>query len=186
MLPGRAHYAHLPSASSAALASVESLGRSCKAGPPAGSARTARRRGGFGTPLPRWARIVFVSVLLTTAAADLVTRSLITLWTTRTRMEIEAVQVAAAGAAFLPGAPARASRAAARSAALRGLSPHEVTYAGASADRMSFSVTLRCMAPSLMLRMLRSAGVNVTATVRARPSAIPRGPDGAPMTLSAL
>jgi hypothetical protein len=101
-------------------------------------------------------------------------------------MEVEAAQVAAAGAAFLPRAPALASRAAARSAALRGLSPHEVTYAGASADRMSFSVTLRCMAPSMMLRLLRSAGVDVTATVRARPSAIPRGSDGAPLTLSAL
>lgn len=180
MLPGRAHHADPPSAPSAA------LDRARTDSPLAGRARPARRHGGFGTPLPRWARIVVASVLLTTAAAAVVTHCLLTLWNTRTRMEIDAAHMAAAGAAFLPGAPARALRAAVGSAVLRGLSPQEVIRAGAAPDRMSFSVTLRSTAPSLMLRLLRSAGVDVTATVRARPSAIPRGADGAPITLSAL
>lgn len=146
----------------------------------------ARRRGGFGAPLPRWARIFIASVMLITAAAALVTHDLLVLWDTQTRLELDAAHMAAAGVEFLPGAPARATIAAAHSAALCGLSPSEVVRAGAASDRMSFNVTVRRTAPVLLLRLLGVAGVNVTAlaTAKVRPSTTPRN-SGSPMVLSA-
>jgi hypothetical protein len=142
----------------------------------------ARRRRGFGAPLPRWARIVVASVMLVTAAAAVVTHDLLALWNTRARLERDAIYMAVTGVAFLPGAPARATLAAAHSAALCGLSRFEVLHADAAADRMSFSVTLQGTAPMLVLRMLRSAGVNVTvlATARVRPSVAPPDSNGSP------
>ena len=154
--------------------------------PPAGPVRPARRHGGFGTPLPRWARIVIASVFLTTAAAAVVTHGLLMRWNTQTRLELDAIRAAADGAAFLPGAPARALSAAIDSAELRGFSRPDVAHVDVAADRMSLSVTLRRTAPSLMLRLLHSASVDATATVRVRRFAIPRRKSsGAAMDLSA-
>jgi len=146
---------------------------------------TARRRGGFGAPLPRWARNFIASVILITGAAALVTHDLLAVWNTQTRLELDAAHMAAAGVEFLPGAPARATLAAAHSAALCGLSPSEVVRAGAASDGMSFNVTVRRTAPVLLLRLLGVAGVNVTAlaTAKVRPSATPRD-SGRPMVLS--
>ena len=106
------------------------------------------------------------------------------MWNTQTRLELDAVHMAAAGVEFLPGAPARATLAAAHSAALCGLSPSEVVRAAAALDGMSFNVTVRGTAPVLLLRLLGVARVNVTAlaTAKVHPSATPRQvwrPDGA-------
>jgi hypothetical protein len=57
-------------------------------------------------------------MLLITAAAALVTHDLLAVWNMQTRLELDAVHMAAAGVEFLPGAPARATLAAAHSAAL--------------------------------------------------------------------
>ena len=116
----------------------------------------------------------------------MVTHDLLVLWDTQTRLELDAAHMAAAGVEFLPGAPARATIAAAHSAALCGLSPSEVVRAGAASDRMSFNVTVRRTAPVLLLRLLGVAGVNVTAlaTAKVRPSTTPRN-SGGPMVLSA-
>jgi hypothetical protein len=155
--------------------------------PPAGPARPARRHGGFGTPLPRWARIVIASVFLTTAAAAVVTHVLLMRWNAQTRLELDAIRAAADGAAFLPGAPTRALSAAIESAELRGLSRPDVAHVDVAPDRMSLSVTLRRTAPSLMLRLLHSASVDATATIRVRRFAIPRRKSpGVAMDLSAL
>ena len=107
------------------------------------------------------------------------------MWNTQTRLELDAVHMAAAGVEFLPGAPARATLAAAHSAALCGLSPSEVVRAAAALDGMSFNVTVRGTAPVLLLRLLGVAGVNVTAlaTAKVHPSATPRK-SGGPMVLS--
>lgn len=147
----------------------------------------ARRHGGFGTPLPRWVRIFVASVILTTAAAAPVTHDLLVLRDTQTRLELDAVHMAAAGVEFLPNAPARATLAAAHSAALYGLSRSEVVHGGAASDGMSFDVTLERRAPVLLLRLFGVAGVNVTAlaTAKVHPSAAPRN-SGDPMVLSAL
>jgi hypothetical protein len=145
----------------------------------------ARRHGGFGTPLPRWVRIFVASVMLTTAAAAPVTHDLLVLRDTQTRLELDAVHMAAAGVEFLPGAPARATLAAAHSAALYGLRRPEVVHAGAASDGMSFDVTLQRTAPVLLLRLFGVAGVNVTATAKVHPSATPRT-SGDPMVLSVL
>jgi hypothetical protein len=91
----------------------------------------ARRHGGFGTPLPRWARIFVASVMLITAAAALVTHDLLVRWDAQTRLQIDATRMAIAGAVFLPGAPERAMLAAAHSAELSRLGRSE---AGAMAD----------------------------------------------------
>jgi hypothetical protein len=148
---------------------------------------TARRRGGCGAPLPRWARTFIASVMLITVAAALITHDLLAVWSTQTRLELDAVHMAAAGVEFLPGAPARATLAAAHSAALCGLSPSEVVRAAATFDGMSFNVAVRGTAPVLLLRLLGVAGVNVTAlaTATVRPSATPRK-SGGPMVLSGL
>jgi len=145
----------------------------------------AHRYGGFGTPLPRWVRIFVASVMLDTAAAALVTHDLLAMWNTEARLKFDAVRMAAAGVAFLPGAPARATLAAAHSAALCGLTRLEVVHAEAAPDRMSFEVTLHRIAPLVVLRLLGLSGVNVTATARVRPSATPRD-SGDPMVLSVL
>ena len=118
--------------------------------------------------------------MLITVAAALVTHDLLSVWNTQTRLELDAVHMAAAGVEFLPGAPARATLAAAHSAALCGLSPSEVVRAAAALDGMSFNVTVRGTAPVLLLRLLGVAGVNVTAlaTAKVRPSATPRKSGG--------
>ena len=123
--------------------------------------------------------------MLITAAAALVTHDLLAVWNTQSRLELDAVHMAAAGVEFLPGAPARATLAAAHSAALCGLSPSEVIRAAAALDGMSFNVTVRGTAPVLLLRLLGVAGVNVTAlaTAKVHPSATPRK-SGDPMVLS--
>ena len=148
---------------------------------------TACRRGGCGAPLPRWARTFIAGMLLITAAAALVTHDLMAVWNMQTRLELDAVHMAAAGVEFLPGAPARATLAAAHSAALCGLSPSEVVRAAAALDGMSFNVAVRGTAPVLLLRLLGVAGVNVTAlaTAKVHPSATPRK-SGGPMVLSGL
>ncbi len=145
----------------------------------------ARRHGGFGTPLPRWARIVVASVMLTTAVAALVTHDFLAMWHTEARLRFDAVRMAVAGVAFLPDAPARATLAAAHSAALCGLSRLEVVHAAAASDRMSFEVTLHRTAPLLVLRLLGVSDVSVTATARVRPPVTPHQA-GAPTVLSAL
>jgi hypothetical protein len=144
----------------------------------------ARRHGGFGTPLPRWARIIVASVMLTTGTAAVVTRDLLVRWGTQTRLQLDANRMAIAGAVFLPGAPARAMLAAAHSAALCGLSRQEVVHAEAASDRMSFEVRLRGIAPLRVLQFLGLSDVNVKATARVRtlvnpgPSLTPRDSGG--------
>ena len=145
----------------------------------------ARRHGGFGTPLPRWARIFVASVMLTTAAAALVTHDLLVRWDMQRRLQVDASRVAIAGAVFLPGAPARATLAAAHSAALCGLSPLEVVHADPASDRISFDVTLHRTVPLLVLRLLGLSDVSVTATARVRPLGTPHQSGGS-MVLSAL
>jgi hypothetical protein len=145
----------------------------------------ARRHGGFGTPLPRWARIFVASVMLTTATAALVTHDFLAMWNTEARLKLDAVRMAVAGVAFLPDAPARAMLAAAHSATLCGLSRLEVVHAEATSDRMSFEVTLHCTAPLLVLRLLGLSDVSVTATARVRPLRTPLQSGGS-MVLSAL
>jgi hypothetical protein len=126
--------------------------------------------------------------MLIVAAAALVTHDLLAVWNTRTRLGLDAARMAVAGAEFLPDAPARATLAAAHSAALCGLSPWEVVRAGAAPDRMSFNVTVRSTAPVLVLRLLGVAGVKVTAlaTAKVRPPTTPRGSDGSMVLSGAL
>ena len=152
----------------------------------ANTANQARGHGGCGTPLPRWVRIFVASVMLTTAVAAVVTHDLLELWNTQARLELDAAEMAEAGVAFLPNAPARATLAAAHSARLCGLSRAEVVRCGAAVDRMSFNVTLRRTAPVLVFQLLGSAGVDVTVTVRVRPSAAPGNSDDGSIVLSAL
>jgi hypothetical protein len=125
-------------------------------------------------------------MMLITAAAGGITHDFLAVWDTQTRLELDAVHMAAAGVEFLPGAPARATLAAAHSAALCGLSPSEVVHADAASDGMSFNVTVHRTAPVLFFRLWGVAGVDVTAqaTARVRPSATPRN-SGGPMVLSA-
>lgn len=139
-----------------------------------------RHHGGFGTPLPRWARIVIASVILTTSAAAVVTHDLLALWNTRAHLQIDAIHMAIAGVGFLPGAPERGVRAAVRSGALCGLSRSEIVQAAAAPDGMSFQVTLRSTARVLILRFLMETAVDVTATARVRQHAAPSRPDGGP------
>jgi hypothetical protein len=151
----------------------------------------ARCYGGFGTPLPRGVRIFIASMILITAVAGVVTHDLLAVLDTQTRLELDAAHMAAAGVEFLPGAPARATLAAAYSAARCGLSPSEVIHADAAADRMSFNVTVQRTAPLLLLRLLGGdMTVTALATAKVRPSATPPnsgGPrsSGGPMVLSA-
>jgi len=152
----------------------------------ANPANQARGHGGRGTPLLRWVRIFVASVMLTTAAAAVVTHDLLALWNTQGRLEIDAAEMAEAGVAFLPGAPASAMLAAAHSARLCGLSRAEVVHCGAAADRMSFNVMLRRTAPVLVFQLLGSAGVDVTVTARVRLSAAPGNSDDGSIVLSAL
>lgn len=133
--------------------------------PPA--ATLARARGGFGTPLPRWAKIFMASVMLTTAMAALVTHDLLVRWEVQARLQVDATRMAVAGAVFLPGAPARATLAAAHSAELHGLRSSEVVHADAASDRMSFNVTLTRAAPVLLLWLLGAAGTSVTVQATA-------------------
>ena len=151
------------------------------------SANQARRHGGFGTPLPRWVKIFVASVMLTTAAAALVTHDLLVRWDAQARLQIDATRMAVAGAVFLPGAPARATLAAAHSAELSGLSRSEVVHAGAAPNHMSFSVRLKRTVPVLILRLLGSTGTSVTvqATATVHPYA-PLRQTGGSMVLSAL
>jgi hypothetical protein len=146
----------------------------------AASPGQTRYRGGFGTPLPRWARIVIASVLLTTSAAAVVTHDLLALWNTRARLQIDAIHMAVAGVGFLPGAPERGVRAAVHSAALSGLSRSEIVQVAAAPDGMSFQVTLRSTARVLVLQFLMETDVDVTATARVRPHAAPSRPDSGP------
>jgi hypothetical protein len=188
MLPGSPAYdADPPSASSVSAPSASSDdGRTDR--PLAGPARPVRRHGGFGTPLPRWARIVIASVFMTTAAAAVVTHVLLVRWNAQTGLELDALRAAADGAAFLPGAPSRALSAAIESAELRGFGRPDVAHVDVAPDRMSLSVTLRRTAPSLMLRLLHSASVDATATASVRRFAVPRRykSPAASMDLSAL
>jgi hypothetical protein len=139
----------------------------------------ARRYGGFGTPLPRWMRIFIASMMLIAAAAGVVTHDLLAVLDTQTRLELDAARMAAAAVEFLPGAPARATLAAAYSAARCGLSPSEVIHADAASDRMSFDVTVQRTAPLLLLRLLGGdMTVTALATAKVRPSATPRNSGG--------
>jgi hypothetical protein len=153
-----------------------------------GRVNQTRRHRGFGTPLPRWVRIFVATVMLTTGAVTAVTRDILVRWETQIRLQVDANRMAIAGAVFLPDTPARATLAAADSAEQCGLSSSEVVHAGAALDRMSFSVSLRRTAPVLILRLLGSAGTNVTAaaTATAHPPAKPHNAFGVPMTLTAL
>jgi len=144
-----------------------------------------RRHRGFGTPLPRWVRILVASVMLTTGAAGLVTQDLFMRWEMQARLQVDATRVAIAGAVLLPGAPERAALAAAHSAALCGLTRSEVVHAGSASDRMSFEVTLHRTAPLLVLRLFGLSGLSVTATARVHPHAPRRRADGS-MVLSGL
>jgi hypothetical protein len=148
----------------------------------------ARRHPRSRTPLPRWVRIFIATVMLTTGAVTAVTRDILLRWETQMRLQVDANRMAIAGAVFLPDTPARATLAAAHSAEQCGLSSSEVVHAGAAPDRMSFSVALRRTAPVLILRLLGSAGVSVTATATAtaHPPAKPHNAFGVPMTLTAL
>ena len=141
---------------------------------------------GFRTPLPRWVRIFIATVMLTTGAATAVTRDVLVRWETQMLLQADANRVAIAGALFLPDSPARATLAAVHSAEQCGLSSSEVVHAGAAPDRISFNVSLRRTAPVLVLRLLGSAGTNVTATATAHRSAKPHDAFGVPMILTAL
>jgi hypothetical protein len=147
----------------------------------------ARRHGGFATPLPRWVRIFVASVMLTTAVAALVTHDLLLRWDAQTRLQIDATRMAIAGAVFLPGAPERATLAAAHSAELSRLGRSEVVHAGPAPNRMSFSVRLKRRVPVLLLRLLGSTGTGVTAqaTATVQPYA-PSRQTGGSLVFSAL
>ncbi len=155
-------------------------------GGPSSPLKTMRRRGGLSIPLPPWLRIFIAGMTLIMMAAGGVTHDLLTVWSTQTRLELDAARMAAAGIEFLPGAPARARLAAARSAVLCGLSPSEVVHAGAGSDRMSFDVTVQRTAPVLFFRLLGVSGVDLTAHAIARVLPSPAPPNsGGPTVLSA-
>jgi hypothetical protein len=147
----------------------------------------ARRHGGFTTPLPRWVRIFVASVMLTTAVAALVTHDLLLRWDAQSCLQIDATRMAIAGAVFLPGAPERATLAAAHSAELSRLGRSEVVHAGPAPNRMSFSVRLERRVPVLLLRLLGSTGTSVTAqaTATVQPYA-PSRQTGGSLVFSAL
>ena len=135
--------------------------------------------GGFDTPLQRWVIIFIAGMMLVTAAAGVVTHDLLAVLDTQTRLELDAAHIAAAGVEFLPGAPARATLAAAYSAARCGLSPSELIQADAASDRMSFNVTVQRKAPLLLLRLLSGDMImTALATAKVRPSATPPNSDG--------
>ena len=128
-----------------------------------------------------------MSVMLTMAVAAVVTNDLLVRWDAQTRLQIYATRMAIAGAVFLPGAPERATLAAAHSAELSGLGRSEVVHAGAALNHMSFSVRLKRTVPVLILRLLGSTGTSVTvqATATVHPYA-PLRQTGGSMVLSAL
>ncbi|HLK86586.1 MAG TPA: hypothetical protein VKT27_08770 [Candidatus Binataceae bacterium] len=142
---------------------------------------TAPRRRRLGTPLPRWARIFILAVMLTTSLAGVVTHDLLLRWNAESCLRVEATGMAIAGATFLPGAPERALAAAARSANLFGLAPAQIVDVAPAGDRMSFRVTLRQTVPVLLFGLLESAGgtVTVQATASVHPYAAPLGADRA-------
>jgi hypothetical protein len=154
--------------------------------PSGGGVGQALGHPGLRIPLPRWVRIFIATVMLTTAAATAVTRDVLVRWETQMLLQADANRVAIAGALFLPDSPSRATLAAVHSAEQCGLSSSEVVHAGTAPDRISFNVSLRRTAPVLILRLLGSAGTNVTAMATAHRSAKPHHAFGLPMTLTAL
>ena len=149
-------------------------------GPAAISPDRPHSRRGLGTPLPRWVRVFVASVILTTGMAALVTHDLLARLDLQASLQVDATRMAIAAAVFLPGAPARAMHAAARSAEFYGLSREDVVRAEAAPDGMSFTVTLRRSAPVLLFRLLGSSGTLVTvhAVATVHPYAAPRRPGG--------
>jgi hypothetical protein len=123
--------------------------------------------------------------MLSTAVAALVTHDLLLRWDVQTCLQIDATRMAIAGAVFLPGAPERATLAAAHSAELSRLGRSEVV--GAAPNRMSFSVRLKRRVPVLLLRLLGSTGTSVTAqaTATVQPYA-PSRQTGGSLVFSAL
>ncbi len=138
------------------------------------AARAPRHRG-WGAPLPRWARIFILSVMLATSLAGLLTHDLLLRWNAESCLRVEATGMAIAGASFLPGAPERALAAAERSANLFGLAAAQIVDVAPAGDRMSFRVTLRQTVPVLLFGLLGSAGgtVTVEATASVHPYAAP-------------
>ena len=141
----------------------------------------APRRRGLGTPLPRWARIFILAVMLTTSLAGLVTHDLLLRWNAESCLRVEATGMAIAGASFLPTAPERALAAAAHSASMFGLAAAQIVDVAPAGDRMSFRVTLKQSVPVLLFGMLGSAGSTVTvkATATVHPYAAPLQADRA-------
>jgi hypothetical protein len=123
--------------------------------------------------------------MFTTGAAASVTHDLLMRWNTQTQLQVDATRIAIAGAVFLPGAPARAMKAAAHSASLCGIDRLEVVQSEAASDRMSFEVTLRRTVPLQVLWLLGMSAVSASAIATVHPMA-PRRQADSTIVLSAL
>lgn len=104
-----------------------------------------------------------VLALLTSTAALMTSRDILVRDQAQTTLQMAADRAAMAGAAYLPGWPARARRAAEQSAELSGFARSNLVYARVTLDGTSFRVALKCSAPVLLLGLFPS-GAEVTAT----------------------
>lgn len=129
--------------------------------------QTQWRRGlrGLAMAYPRTMGILSILALFSSLLSMIITRDLLVRCRTQVRLQFSAQRAAAAGAAYLPGAPADAIRAAARAAARSGVPGSEIVYAGVTPDLMSFRVKLKCAAPVLLLGLFGKAGADVTVMV---------------------
>lgn len=112
--------------------------------------------------LSRLMLTLVVVALLTSTAALIVSRDMLVRDQTQTTLQMAADRAAMAGAAYLPGWPMRARRAAEQSAELSGFSRSNMVDAEPAPNGKSFRVTLKCAAPVLLLGLLPS-GSEVTA-----------------------
>jgi hypothetical protein len=113
-------------------------------------------------PVSRPMLMLIAVAILTSAASLMVSRDMLVREHTQAALQTAADRAAIAGAAYLPGWPTRALRAAEQSAELSGLKRSNMVYATVAPDGMSFRVAFKCEAPVLILGLFRS-GAEVTA-----------------------
>jgi hypothetical protein len=124
-----------------------------------------RRDGSVPIPI-----LILVAVTVLTSAASLVvSRDMLVRDQVHTTLQAAADQAAMAGAAYLPGWPTRAVRAAEQSVELSGLGWSSTIDATVAPNRMSLRVALKCAAPVLLLRIFDDAKVSAVSMAVATP-----------------
>jgi hypothetical protein len=113
--------------------------------------------------------LMLVAVTVMTSAASLiVSRDMLVRDQVHTTLQIAADRAAMAGAAYLPGWPTRAVRAAEESVELSGFARSSMVNADVAPNRMSLRVALRCAAPVLLLGMFDDGDVSAVSMATAR------------------